>query len=226
MGAFAFAVTYDTGSSAMPSAATGTASTSTAAPPSTGVPHERPLVSVIGDSYTLGSSMGGTRDHGWAAIVFEDLSADVAVEARDGSGYVSGVEHGVAFGQLVESISPESDVVIVFGSGNDMSCTPDEVEAAALSLLGEVRMIAPLAKVVMVGTPWPTADFPDNVRAIRDRLYRVAGDVGVTFVDPLAERWFWDEPGLIGTDGVHPTDAGHAYMAAQLRPVILASLPD
>jgi phospholipase/lecithinase/hemolysin len=29
---------------------------------------------------------------------------------------------------------------------------------------------------------------------------------------------------LIGQDGVHPTDAGHAYMAATIAPLIYAQL--
>ena len=48
---------------------------------------------------------------------------------------------------------------------------------------------------------------------------------GATFVDPIAERWFVDRPDLIGRDGVHPTDAGHAYMADKIAPLIGAELP-
>ena len=32
-------------------------------------------------------------------------------------------------------------------------------------------------------------------------------------------------PELIGPDGVHPTDAGHAYMANKIAPLIGAQLP-
>jgi phospholipase/lecithinase/hemolysin len=44
-------------------------------------------------------------------------------------------------------------------------------------------------------------------------------------VDPLTERWFVGRPDLIGADGVHPTDAGHAYMADKIAPLIRAQLP-
>ena len=47
---------------------------------------------------------------------------------------------------------------------------------------------------------------------IRPRL------AGAAFVDPIAERWFVGQPGLIGADGVHPTDAGHEYMADKIAP--------
>ena len=49
--------------------------------------------------------------------------------------------------------------------------------------------------------------------------------VGAEFVDPIADRWFVDRPDLIGADGVHPTDAGHAYMADKIVPLVSALLP-
>ena len=50
--------------------------------------------------------------------------------------------------------------------------------------------------------------------------------VGATFVDPLADGWFVGRPELIGADGVHPTDAGQAYMADKIAPLIRAQLPE
>ena len=49
--------------------------------------------------------------------------------------------------------------------------------------------------------------------------------MGATWIDPIAERWFVGRPDLIGADGVHPTDAGHAYMADKIAPLIAAQLP-
>jgi lysophospholipase L1-like esterase len=40
----------------------------------------------------------------------------------------------------------------------------------------------------------------------------------------IAENWFVGREDLIGQDGVHPTDAGHAYMAAKIAPLIYAQL--
>ena len=47
---------------------------------------------------------------------------------------------------------------------------------------------------------------------------------GATFVDPIADRWFVGRPDLIGADGVHPNDAGHAYIADKIAPLIGAQL--
>jgi lysophospholipase L1-like esterase len=86
------------------------------------------------------------------------------------------------------------------------------------------RRTAPKAKFLVIGPPWPTADPPPEVFALRDSLRAQAKTVGAVFVDPLAERWFVGHPDLIGPDGVHPTDAGHASMAEKIAPLIRSQL--
>ena len=87
------------------------------------------------------------------------------------------------------------------------------------------RRGAPTARLLVIGPPWPTDDVPDNVWRVRDALAAEAAAIGATFIDPLAEHWFVGRPELIGKDGIHPTDAGHAYMADKIAPLILAQLP-
>ena len=43
---------------------------------------------------------------------------------------------------------------------------------------------------------------------MRDILRAEAAVIGAKFVDPLAERWLWDDPSLIGADWIHPNRAG------------------
>jgi lysophospholipase L1-like esterase len=62
------------------------------------------------------------------------------------------------------------------------------------------------------------------VLKIRDTLKYQADVVGATFIDPINAGWFVGRPELIGKDGVHPTDAGHAYMAEKIAPLIGAQL--
>ena len=76
----------------------------------------------------------------------------------------------------------------------------------------------------MIGPAWPTADPPASILRIRDVLGYQAQLAGATFVDPITARWFTGRPDLIGRDGVHPTDAGHAYMADRIAPLIGAEL--
>ena len=60
------------------------------------------------------------------------------------------------------------------------------------------------------------ADVPPAVLRIRDALRAQAVSHGATFYDPLIAGWFFGTPWLIGHDGVHPTDAGHAFLADRI----------
>lgn len=46
----------------------------------------------------------------------------------------------------------------------------------------------------------------------------------VRAVAAIAEDWFVGQPGLIGLDGAHRTDTGHAHLAAKIAPPIYRQL--
>jgi lysophospholipase L1-like esterase len=76
----------------------------------------------------------------------------------------------------------------------------------------------------VIGPPWLTANPPPAVLKIRDSLREQAVAIGALFVDPIAEGSFVGRGDLIGQDGVHPTDAGHVYMADKIAPLIYDQL--
>jgi lysophospholipase L1-like esterase len=78
--------------------------------------------------------------------------------------------------------------------------------------------------LLVIGPPWTDSDPPLDVLYIRDILSFEANEAGATFIDPISEGWFVGRPDLIGPDGVHPNDAGHAYMAEKIAPLIHAQL--
>ncbi len=86
------------------------------------------------------------------------------------------------------------------------------------------RRLAPSARFLVIGPPWPTADVPDTMLQIRDVLNAAARAAGAAFVDPIADRCFVDRPDLIGAEGVHPNDAGHEYLADKSAPLIRTQL--
>jgi lysophospholipase L1-like esterase len=188
-------------------------------------------VAVIGDSYTTGSNEGGNGPQGWAARSWQSLARqgfqvtpDVAAEG--GAGYGVRGNHGSVFGDLTpRAVRPDDAVVVFFGSRNDQGVDPAALADAARDCFVFARRTAPSARLLVIGPPWPTADVPDAVLQIRDVLYAQARAVGATWIDPIAERWFVDRPDLIGKDGVHPNDAGHAYMADKIAPLIAGQLP-
>ena len=70
--------------------------------------------------------------------------------------------------------------------------------------------------MLVVGPIWPGAA-PPAMDDVRTAVIRAADTDRLPMVDPIGDRWFNDgTTGLIGSDGVHPNDAGHAYIAQRM----------
>lgn len=187
-------------------------------------------IAVIGDSYTTGGDLGGLGSNGWTARAWQwltqqgiPISADVSAEG--GAGYGTRGNHGSVFEDLTaRAVKPDDVLVVFFGSRNDQAVDPTQLSILAWGTFQLARSSAPKARFLVIGPPWPTADPPEAVLRIRDTLKYQAGIVGATFIDPIAAGWFVGRPELIGKDGVHPTDAGHAYMAEKIAPLIGSQL--
>ena len=188
-------------------------------------------VAVIGDSYTNGTAIGGQGPNAWPVLAWKTLArrgmqvnADVAAEGRAGYG-VRGDQGNLFVDLTPRAVKPDDSVVVFYGSRNDQGVDPNALNGQVFSSLSLARNIAPTARLLVIGPPWPTADVPPAVLQIRDILSFQSMLAGATFIDPIAERWFVDRPDLIGPDGVHPTNAGHAYMADKIAPLIGDQLP-
>ena len=187
-------------------------------------------IAVIGDSYTTGSTEGGVGPSGWAPRVWQMLATQgfnvtPEVSAEGGAGYAIRGNHGSLFGDLTpRAVRPDDALVVFFGSRNDAPADPNVVAANAAVAFAQARRTAPGAKLLVIGPPWTGADVPPAVLRIRDALRAQAVSHGATFYDPLIAGWFFGTPWLIGHDGVHPTDAGHAFLADRIAPLIAAQL--
>ena len=186
-------------------------------------------VAVVGDSYTTGTDEGGLGPRSWTALAWHTLAQrglriapDVAAEGRAGYGMPG--DHGSIFQDLTaRAIKPDDALVVFFGSRNDEGFHPEDpglLAGKARDTFDLARLLAPSAKFLVIGPPWPTADVPESLLQIRDVLNAAARAAGAAFVDPIGDRWFVDRPELIGPDGVHPTDAGHQYLAEKIAPLI------
>jgi GDSL-like Lipase/Acylhydrolase family len=188
-------------------------------------------VAVVGDSYTAGGEQGGLGEKGWPIqawriLARQGLATTSDVGAEGGAGYGTRGDRGSLFEDLTAAmVKPDDALVMFFGSRNDQGVNPTQLSVLVYGTFQLARHIAPSAKFLVIGPPWPTADPPAAVLRIRDTLKYQAGVAGATFIDPLAAGWFVGRPELIGTDGVHPTDAGHAYLADKIAPLIGAQLP-
>jgi lysophospholipase L1-like esterase len=193
-----------------------------------GIPMDH--VAVIGDSYTTGTDEGGQGSNAWTTRTWlalaqqgVQISPDVASEGR--AGYVVRGDHGSVFEDLTDrAVEPDDALVVFFGSRNDQGVDPMQMAAMAHDTFDMARRIAPSSKLLVIGSPWPTANPPFDMLYVRDTLNSQAEWAGATFIDPISEGWFVGRPDLIGPDGVHPNDAGHAYMAEKIAPLIRAEL--
>jgi lysophospholipase L1-like esterase len=183
------------------------------------------LVTVIGDSYTGGSSEGGNKSANWVARVQQTLDqANLDNEGVGGTGYASQVN---SFGsRIARSIGPNTDLVVFFGSRNDLGSDPATVGASATAAYAEVKRIAPDVKILVIGPAWGGSEVPEPMLAVRDAVRDAANTSGATFIDPIADGWFLtpETAVLIGADGVHPTDEGHAFLAEAIGPLISAAV--
>jgi lysophospholipase L1-like esterase len=188
-------------------------------------------IAVIGDSTTSGSAWGGAGPAGWPSLVWANLQSQGLdpipdVSGRGGSGYVRRGTDGTVFPEEAANvINSQDNLVVFFGSTNDAEDAPDAIASAARTAYEEARRVAPMANLLVIGPAYPSPEVPGQLFAIRDVLKEEAERAGGTFVDPLAEGWFWDgPPELIGGDGIHPTDAGHVYLAQHIEPHIKQAL--
>jgi len=187
-------------------------------------------IAVIADSYTTGGPEGGLGANGWTTRAGQELLRDgnpvtASVAAEGGAGYGVRGNHGNLFVDLVpRAVTVDDALVVFFGSRNDDVADPGLLAGTMHDALARARDLAPTATLLVIGPPWPTADVPAAIWRVRDTLAAQTWLVGGDFVDPLAEGWFVGRPDLIGADGIHPNDAGHAYLATRIAPLISARL--
>jgi lysophospholipase L1-like esterase len=184
------------------------------------------VLAVYGDSYSAGGRQGGKGDDGWPAIVADHLDADLRLHAAGGAGYVNGskADDETFLDQVLGAPEPDADVVVVFGSRNDRMFSAGDVKSQAVQVFDAIRRQSPGAELVVVGPAWDDDSTPAEMFRIRDSVAAAAAAAGALFVDPLTQEWLYDHPQLIGLDGVHPNNLGHAYLATRIGPYVREAL--
>ena len=190
-------------------------------------PRKVPQIDILGDSYVAGSAEGGKGSANWTKLTgtrFYDQGTRVElnVMAQPGSGYLARGTTDLVFREAATlRLRTTADVVVVFGSRNDGRQPEDTMYEAAKALYADIHEIAPQAQVLVVGPVWVDANVPDFISANNAAMARAAAEENVRYVDAIEAGWFaGPEEGLIGADGIHPTDAGHAYLAAKIFPFL------
>lgn len=188
-----------------------------------------PMAVFIGD-FVQGSDEGGDGDTNWTSILAADIRKSMPLrtvvdDSGGGSGYVVRGPSPTLPEQVRRIVNQDARVVVISGSRNDVTADPSQVTAAAEDTYRLVQKLAPGAKLIVIGPTWGNQDPSGEILQTRDAVRTAAASVNAEFIDPIADGWFTNgEAGLVGSDGVSPTDLANLRMAESLYPVFAQSL--
>ncbi|MDQ4489838.1 SGNH/GDSL hydrolase family protein [Sinomonas sp. ASV486] len=173
-------------------------------------------VVVVGDSLSTG--YGTSARWAWPLLLSEGEQGrlNVVNASENGDGYLSiGTEGGTFGSHAAAAVTPDTSIVVFFGSENDMDEDLASITDAAVTTLQAAHETAPSARIVVVG-PTAFTDDPEPERlAVRDALEAAAFQTGAEFVDPLAGKWLAASE-YEGPDGDHPTVAGQEQLREEM----------
>jgi acyl-CoA thioesterase-1 len=176
----------------------------------TGVPVGRgdhPVVAIIGDS--IESGLGLRPAEAWPVLAAADRGWILKNYAVSGAGFIAQGDDGQDFGAQVDrAIASHANIVLIGASDNDLG---RDISVAATAAAQWLHGALPQARIVgfnaLSGAVGDDALAPLNA-ALRNAVTAVGGqwlDLG----QPFAGR-----PGLVQSDGEHPTPAGQQAIAA------------
>ncbi|HEY2206141.1 MAG TPA: SGNH/GDSL hydrolase family protein [Pseudonocardia sp.] len=180
-------------------------------------PSPEPLLVVVGASFAAGAGVVRAEDS-WPFRLARAQGWRVVVSATPGAGFISSGAH--AMGPLsrlaarLDLARLHPSLIIVQGGHNDLGRPPADVAARVTDLVLTLRRAAPGARLVVLSVfsgsrgPSATALTLDHAIVTAAR----SADPSVLVVDPLAQRWTFPRV----ADQLHPSAAGHAWIAARL----------
>lgn len=176
-------------------------------------------IAIIGDSFATGYGLGGDES-AFPELLGSLLCRPVATSAEDGTGYVKprtgqdGYENYPSrYGAILDS---GLAAVVVQGSDNDSHHRGTEITAAAEVTFDSLQAALPGVPILAVGPVAVPALHLSRLLRIRDALFSAADRTGVTFLDPIQNRWL-QSPESFLDDDEHPTPQGHAEIADNIR---------
>jgi lysophospholipase L1-like esterase len=187
------------------------------------------LVVVLGDSFASGSSMDSGAPARWPALLAARDGFTVRVDAVGGSGFTVDAPNrpGTDFTDQATRINKTGvapDTVVIMAARNDIhqSAVPT-IEAAITKTIQTIRRLAPNATILVIGPVRAEGTVPQIVQVFATREWRATKAQGAAYQDGATQPGPWlVGPGVVGTDDVHPTDAGHRIIADKIEPKLRA----
>lgn len=179
---------------------------------------------VLGDSIASGTDYGGLGSKGWPAIVAQQLGLHLLRDFQPGTGYATAGLFGSAYTDRVDKdVALKPSIVIVEGSRNDVDAAA--TTRAAAGVLGKLHSQLPQATILVIG-PFYLDKTDGRTTPTNEAVKAVAASLGLTYVDTIKAGWFTGPArSLVASDGIHPTDEGHRYLANLLVPFVSRLIP-
>jgi hypothetical protein len=180
-------------------------------PPAPADAAARPVVAVVGDSYTAAwgavhKRFPPTTEGAWWRTTAQQLGwTPGTIVASPGGGYVKRGDNGT-FAQALRArpIAPGTDYVLVQGGLNDEAQSPSAVMAGVREVLNIIRAQAPGAVPIVIGGFLPS---PSTVTPGYVQVARAIGDSRATGTTRYMTGFMCSFS--LATDGRHPDGAGH-----------------
>ncbi len=195
--------------------------------------YERRII-VQGDSTSGGSDGNSGQGAGtWVARFgrYAGDNVDIWNQAIGGTGFVTPGTAVTIPDRLSDVTSYAPDDVILWCGGNDGSTS---IVAEATAWINAVKSAVPNVRITVVGTWSPTVSASAARTARSADLQSAAIATGCAFISPITGQVYDQTGTLVATqtpwisssgdvatyvysgDNVHPTDAGHAYIARRM----------
>ena len=184
----------------------------------------------MGDSLTEENSRTTKR---YFDYVSERTGVEVVNMGNSGTGYKKGEDSNIAFYQRVADIPADTDIVTVFGSGNDLTLTlgtPTDTGTNTIcgcvnTTIDNIYDVVPTARLIIVSpTPWQSYN-PANSGNAMDLYSKALGEIcrrrGIPFLDLYHCSGLrpWDSEfrtlaySKDDGNGVHPDETGHEIIS-------------
>jgi lysophospholipase L1-like esterase len=210
-----------------------------------GLPLVARRTAVLADSISDGSSQNtGAACGTWVDRYARMMGyPDMWRQGRGGTGYITAGSFATFQTRVTEDILPWNfDELIIWGGFNDSAGSQSEVATAADLLYETIQSGAPRCEIIVIGC-WAPSGSPGSGQVNTNVTLRAAAlNAGLPFIDTqsgevlnasgtvIAEQGSWitgtgntgaptgtgNADLYIGTDGIHPNDAGHLYLSRRV----------
>jgi acyl-CoA thioesterase I len=177
---------------------------------------KRPLLAVVGASFSAGVG-AGRPDRAWPEDLARIMHWRLALSADPGAGYVNlGAGHRGPFAKLAGPLHlarTDPAAIIIQGGHDDIGYPLPLIRARVESLIASVHRECPRSRLAVLtvfprGVPTPATRATDQTIVAAARQ----ADPAIIVFDPIASHWQFPRIG----DHLHPTPAGHEWIAHRL----------